>query len=239
MNADRQLVKICGLSTRESVEAALDAGADMVGFVRFARSPRHVERALGRELAEGARGRATRILLAVEPDDAALEADVAALDPDIIQLHGRETPERVAAVRARFGRPVIKAVGIASVADLVGVTRYAEVADRILLDAKASPGAALPGGNGVAFDWSVLAGSQERASEVASPRFMLSGGLNPANVAEAIRTTGLASVDVSSGVETAPGRKDAALIAAFVRAARQGFEHRAATPSQEPNRAVA
>ena len=234
----RTLVKICGLSTPETVEAALGAGADMVGFVRFARSPRHVARDLGRALSAAAQGRATRVLLVVDPEDAELEADVAAIDPDLIQLHGRETPERVAAIRARFGRPVMKAVGIATAADLANVARHAGVADRILLDAKAPPGAALPGGNGRAFDWGILAGALPFPLGEKGARLevcvMLSGGLTAANVADAIRISGLAAVDVSSGVETAPGRKDPGLIAAFVGAARA-----ATTQPQTRERAVA
>jgi phosphoribosylanthranilate isomerase len=209
------LIKICGLSTPESLDAALDAGADMVGFVRFPKSPRHVDLAGGRVLSARAKGKAHRVVLVVDADDAALAAAVDALDPDVIQLHGSETPERVAEVRARFGRPVMKAVGIAEKADLPGLERYRGGVERVILDAKPPRTAgALPGGNGVAFDWGLLAGLDPTLP------FMLSGGLDPQNVASAIALTGARAVDVSSGVETRPGHKDPAKIEAFVRAAR-------------------
>lgn len=209
------LVKICGLSEPATLEAALAAGADLVGFVHFPRSPRHVDLARGRDLARRARGRASRVLLLVDPDDALLSDAVEALDPDLIQLHGGESPERVAAIRARMGRPVMKALGIATRADLARVPRYAAVADRILLDAKAPPDAVLPGGNGRAFDWSLVMGALDPGLP-----FMLSGGLDPGTVAGAIAATRPAAVDVSSGVERRPGEKDPALIAAFVAAVR-------------------
>jgi phosphoribosylanthranilate isomerase len=212
------LVKICGLSTPETLAAALDAGADLVGFVHFPKSPRHVTLDAGRALSVQARGRAIRTALLVNPDDALLAAAVESLDPDLIQLHGSEAPERVAAIRAHFGRPVMKAVGIAESADLAAVAAYAPVADRLLLDAKPPKTAdALPGGNGLAFDWRLLAGL-----DPATP-FMLSGGLNPENVAEAVGLTGARAVDVSSGVETRPGEKDPARIEAFVKAARAAW----------------
>ncbi|MBY0294904.1 MAG: phosphoribosylanthranilate isomerase [Methylobacterium sp.] len=210
------LVKICGLSTPETLDAALDAGADLIGLVHFPRSPRHVDLAAGAALSRRAAGRAGRVALLVDPDDALLDAVTALLDPDWIQLHGREDPARVAAVRARTGRPVMKALGIAEAADLARIPAYAEVAERILLDAKPPPGAALPGGNGHAFDWTLIA----RAG--LAPDFMLSGGLTPATVAEAIAVTGARAVDVSSGVEIRPGEKDPARIRAFVAAARAG-----------------
>lgn len=206
-------IKICGLSTPETLDAALAAGADWVGFVRFARSPRHVELEAGRLLSERARGRAGRVVLLVDPDDAAVAAAVEAMAPDLIQLHGRESPERVAAIRAATGLPVMKALGVASRADLAALHSYA-VADRLLLDAKPPPGAALPGGNGIRFDWDLLAGAALPAGT------MLSGGLDADTVAEALARTGLGAVDVSSGVESAPGIKDPARIAAFVTAAR-------------------
>jgi phosphoribosylanthranilate isomerase len=212
------LIKICGLSTPETLAAALGAGADLVGFVRFPRSPRHLDFEAGRRLSAQARGRALRVALTVDPDDAEIAAIVEALDPDLIQLHGAETPERVRAIRALAGRPVIKAIGLAEAADLATVELYAGAADRLLLDAKPprDPGA-LPGGNGLAFDWRLLAGLDPRLP------FMLSGGLNPDNVAAAIALTGARAVDVSSGVESAPGRKVPERIEAFVRAARAGF----------------
>lgn len=207
-------IKICGLSTTETLDAALAAGADLVGFVHFPRSPRHVTLDEGRRLSAQAKGRAGRVVLLVDPDDALVAAAVAALDPDLIQLHGRETPERVAALRAATGRPVMKAIGIAGSADLAAIPAYAAVADRLLLDAKPPPGARLPGGNGVSFEWDILTGVELPAGT------MLSGGLAPDNVAGALARTGLTAVDVSSGVESAPGVKDPERIAAFIAAAR-------------------
>lgn len=210
------LVKICGLSTAETLEAALAAGADMIGLVRYPRSPRHVDLAQGRELSRRAAGRARRVLLVVDADDAALAEAVEALDPDMIQLHGAESPERVRDIRARYGRPVAKAVGIASPDDLAQVARYRGAADRLVLDAKPPRNAAaLPGGNGLAFDWALIAGLDRGLP------FMLSGGLDANNVGEAIAITGAPAVDVSSGVERAPGQKDPALIEAFVKAVRR------------------
>ncbi len=210
-------IKICGLSTPETLDAALGAGADWVGFVRFARSPRHVSLDAGRLLSRQAKGRAGRVVLLVDPGDEDVAAAIEALDPDLIQLHGRETPERVAAIRAATGRPVMKALGVAVRHDLAAVPSYAAVADRILLDAKAPPGAALPGGNGVSFDWDLLAGAALPTGT------MLSGGLGPGNAAEALARTGLQALDVSSGVESAPGVKDPARIRAFIAAIRPGI----------------
>lgn len=209
-------VKICGLSTEATLTAALEAGADWIGLVHFPRSPRHVSLAQAAALAARARGRAERVVLLVDPDDALLAAAVDAADPDLIQLHGSESPERVAAIRARTGRPVMKAIGVATSTDLAAMPAYAAVADRILLDAKAPPDAALPGGNGRRFDWEILRGAALPAGT------MLSGGLDAGNVADALARTGIGAVDVSSGVETAPGVKDPARIAAFVAAARGG-----------------
>lgn len=211
------LVKICGLSTPETLDAALDVGTDMIGLVRFPRSPRHVSLETGAALAGRARGRAAVVALLVDPDDAELARTIEALRPDLLQLHGHETPERVGEIRARFGVPVMKAVGIADEADVAGIAAYAPVADRLLVDAKPPRGPdALPGGNGLSFDWRLVAGLDPRKP------LMLSGGLNPGNVAEALRLTGLSAVDVSSGVEHKPGQKDPERIAAFVRAARAG-----------------
>ena len=207
-------VKICGLGNEATLDAALEAKADLVGFVHFARSPRHLALDAAGRLARRARGRAERVLLLVDPDDALLAAAVEMVDPDLIQLHGRESPQRVADVRRRTGRPVMKALGIATAADLLALPTYATAADRLLLDAKPPPGATLPGGNGVSFDWDLLAGASLPAGT------MLSGGLDAANVAEALARTGLTAVDVSSGVEVRPGEKDPVRIAAFVAAAR-------------------
>ncbi len=214
------LVKICGLSTPDALGAALEAGADMVGFVRFARSPRHVELDVARDLSAEARGRATRVLLVVDPDDRDLDDAVAAIEPDLVQLHGSESPERASAIRRRTGRPVMKALAIGGPADLVRIDLYGGAADRILLDAKPPGGGALPGGNGVAFDWRLLAAGTTGGLD-GRRDIMLSGGLTPANVGEALAITGLSGVDVSSGVETRPGEKDPARIAAFIRAVRE------------------
>ncbi|ALK11002.1 phosphoribosylanthranilate isomerase [Blastochloris viridis] len=208
------LVKICGLSTFATLDAALEAGADMVGLVFFAKSPRHLSLAAAAELAAHARGRARVVALTVDADDAALAGIVDAVAPDVLQLHGRESPERVAEVRARFGRPVIKAVAIGGRDDLGAVAGYAAVADMLLFDAKPAPTAALPGGNGLAFDHRLVAGLDPGVP------VMLSGGLDPATVAQAIDLVRPAAVDVSSGVERAPGDKDPAMIRAFIAAAR-------------------
>jgi phosphoribosylanthranilate isomerase len=173
---------------------------------------------LGRDLSRQARGRALRVVLLVDADDAAIADAVEALDPDLLQLHGRESPERAAAIRSRFGRPVLKAIGIADASDLAALGPYAGGVDHLLLDAKPPRDAgALPGGNGLSFDWRLLNGLDPGLS------FMLSGGLNPGNVAEAVRLTGPRAVDVSSGVESGPGVKDPGKIEAFVKAARAAF----------------
>ena len=215
------LVKICGLSTPDALDAALAAGADLVGLVHFPKSPRHVGLAEGRALSSRARGRALRVALVVDADDALLSDVVEALDPDLLQLHGAETPERVAAIGARFGRPVMKAIGIAEERDLAAIPAYAAVADRLLLDAKPPAASELPGGNGLAFDWRLVAASG--LGRLDPGAFMLSGGLTPGNVAAAVELTGARAVDVSSGVETRPGRKDPEKIAAFVAAARAAW----------------
>lgn len=207
-------IKICGISTEDTLEAALDAGADVVGFVSFPKSPRHVEPDRLAALAARVVGRARIALLTVDADDALLAALVAVSAPDIIQLHGVEAPERVAAHKARFGREVWKAVAILERSDLARAEAYSGAADRVLFDAKPPKGSALPGGNGVAFDWSLLAGLDPGRP------FVLSGGLTPGNVAEALRVTRAPVLDVSSGVESAPGVKDPERIAAFVQAVR-------------------
>ncbi|GJD95358.1 phosphoribosylanthranilate isomerase [Methylobacterium iners] len=207
-------VKICGLSTAATLDAALSSGAELVGFVHFARSPRHVSFEDGRLLSQQARGRAERVVLLVDPDDETVASACEALDPDWVQLHGSEPPARVAAIRAASGRHVMKALGIASRADLETVATYTGVADRLLLDAKPPAGAALPGGNGTAFDWTLLTGAGLPST------YMLSGGLTPSNVSRALAVTGASAVDVSSGVETRPGLKDPERIAAFVGAVR-------------------
>lgn len=207
-------VKICGLSTEHTLDAALALGVDWIGLVHFPRSPRHVDLVRAACLSSRAKGRAERVVLLVDPDDGLLAAAVEAMNPDLIQLHGRESPERVAAIRARTGRPVMKALGLAGPDDLAPLAAYAAVADRILLDAKAPAGAALPGGNGRRFDWTILADRDLPEGT------MLSGGLDATNVGEALARTRLGAVDVSSGVESAPGLKDPDRMAAFVAAAR-------------------
>jgi phosphoribosylanthranilate isomerase len=204
-------VKICGINDAAAMRAAAEAGADLVGFVFFPPSPRAVTPA---QAAAVALPGPARVGLFVDPADEEIAAVLAAVPLDLIQLHGEETPSRCAAVKARFGLPVMKALGIAGPADLAALARYAPAVDRFLLDAKAPPGAPLPGGNAAPFDWSVLAGA-------AVPRpWLLAGGLTPDNVKEAVRIAGAPGVDVSSGVEGRRGVKDPALIAAFVAAAR-------------------
>jgi phosphoribosylanthranilate isomerase len=208
------VIKICGLTTPEALDVALEAGADMVGFVFFAPSPRNVDFAAARALGDRVRGRAMKVALSVDAGDDALAASVEALKPDMLQLHGREPPDRVAAVRARFGLPVMKALPIAERADLSAVRRYDGIADRLIFDARASQAATRPGGLGKSFDWRLIANV-----ETAMP-FMLSGGLDAGNVAEALRITAAPGVDVSSGVERALGEKDLGKIRAFIGAAR-------------------
>jgi phosphoribosylanthranilate isomerase len=211
------IVKICGLKHPEPLEAALSGGADMVGFVFFEKSPRHVALDQARGLSRQVAGRALKTALIVDADDARIAAIVDALAPDWLQLHGSETPERVAAIRAAFGLPVLKALGVAVRDDLLAVAPYEKVADRLLFDAKPPKNAVLPGGNGVSFDWTLL---RDVSARLAKKDWMLSGGLDPANVAEAIRLTGAPGVDVSSGVESAPGEKSVEKIRAFIAAAR-------------------
>jgi len=208
------IVKICGLSTEETLAAALEAGADMVGFVHYPKSPRHVPLATAPALVGRVGGRAKKVLLTVDADDDLLAAAIHAFTPDILQLHGAETPARVAAIRGRFGRPVMKAIGLGTRADLTQIAPYDEVADLLLFDAQPADAAALPGGNGRAFDWALL-----RGQSFAKP-WLIGGGLTPANVAAAIAATGAPGVDVSSGVESARGVKDIGKIAGFVAAAR-------------------
>jgi phosphoribosylanthranilate isomerase len=208
------LVKICGVNDAAGFDAAVAAGADMVGFVFYPASPRAVTPAQAAGLSSRTAGGPERVGLFVDPDDALLESVLAALPLDVIQLHGEETPARAADIRARFGRPVMRALGVAEPADLARLADYAPAVDRFLLDAKPPPGASLPGGNAAAFDWRLVAGA-------AIPRpWLLAGGLTPDNVAEALRQSGAPGVDVSSGVERARGVKDPARIAAFVKAAR-------------------
>jgi phosphoribosylanthranilate isomerase len=208
------LVKICGLKTPEALDVALESGADLVGFVFFAPSPRNLALAVARELGGRVKGRAGKVALSVDADDATLAGMVEALQPDILQLHGVEPPERVTALRARFGLPVIKAVPIAERRDLARIDLYKNVADRLIFDARAPQDATRPGGLGTPFDWTLLKGVDPGIP------YMLSGGLDAGNLAEALRVTRAPGVDVSSGVERAPGEKDPDKIRAFIRAAR-------------------
>jgi phosphoribosylanthranilate isomerase len=207
-------VKICGLKTPETLDVALESGADLVGFVFFGPSPRNLDLPTARSLGARVKARAGKVALTVDATDDALADIIAALKPDMLQLHGTETPERVVAVRTRFGLPVMKALPIAARADLSPIRLYAHVADRLIFDARAPQDATRPGGLGKAFDWSLL-----KDIDVGIP-FMLSGGLNADNVAQAVAVTRAPGVDVSSGVERSPGVKDADKIRAFIRAAR-------------------
>jgi phosphoribosylanthranilate isomerase len=208
------IVKICGLSTRETLDAALDAGADMVGFVFFSPSPRHLGLAAARDLGKLAERRASKVALTVDADDTTLEGIVEALQPDILQLHGRETVSRLGDIKQKFSLPVMKAIAVETSADLAVLSGYAGVADLLLFDARAPKEATRPGGLGAAFDWHILENLDLKIP------FMVSGGLHAGNVAEAVRVTRAGGVDVSSGVERAPGHKDPEMIRAFIQAAR-------------------
>jgi phosphoribosylanthranilate isomerase len=211
------VVKICGLSTPATLEAALAASADMVGFVFFPKSPRHVDLATARALGLKARGRAKIVALTVDADDDALGRIIDALAPDFLQLHGRETPARVSEIAGLFHRPTMKAIGVAAREDFAAAGAYDSVADFLLIDAKPPRDAALPGGNGRPFDWGLARDFHPRRP------WLLSGGLDPETVEAAIAASGARGVDVSSGVESAPGVKDESKIRAFVAAARRAF----------------
>lgn len=217
-------IKICGLRTPEALDVALDSGADLVGFVFFPPSPRNLGPEAARELGSRVRGRAGKVALTVNATDDTLLDIVNALKPDMLQLHGNETPERVVAVRTRFGLPVMKALPISGRSDLSPVRLYAQVADQLIFDARPPKDATRPGGLGNTFDWTLLSGIDPGVP------FMLSGGLNAANVAEGLHVTRAPGVDVSSGVERAPGEKDINKIRAFIRAARAADAARSASP---------
>jgi phosphoribosylanthranilate isomerase len=208
------IVKICGLSTRETLDVALDAGADMVGFVFFPPSPRHLSLETARDLGKHVKRRATKVALTVDADDATLANIVEALQPDILQLHGIETVARLRDIKQKFGLPVMKVLAVATASDLASLPGYAAVSDRILFDARAPKDATRPGGLGAVFDWHVL-----EKLDLALP-FMVSGGLNAGNVTDAVRVSRAGGVDVSSGVERSPGIKDPEMIRSFIRAAR-------------------
>jgi len=205
-------VKICGVRTPAIIDTAAQEGADFVGLVFFPKSPRYVVPEDAGALAEAARGRIGTVAVLVDPDDALIDRVVAAVRPDFLQLHGNETPGRVATIRARAGLPVMKAIPVAETGDTQKAAAYAGIADYILFDAKAAPATMLPGGNGVPFNWQALTG--------VNPPFALSGGLTPGNVGEAITLTGASLVDVSSGVERTAGEKDVRLVRNFIQAAK-------------------
>lgn len=209
--------KICGLTTPEAVTAAVDGGASHVGFVFFGKSPRNIRPEPAGRLAEPLRGRSPVkvVALMVDPTDAEIADVVGALDPDLIQLHGKESPERTAAVRALAGRPVIKAIGVRDASDIAAALRYEDAADHLMFDAKAPEGADRPGGHGASFDWTLLDGLSLKRP------WFLAGGLDPWNVAEALRLSRAPIADVSSGVERGPGVKDPHLITAFLDAVRR------------------
>ncbi len=207
-------VKICGLSTIKTLAAACEAGADYVGFVFYERSPRHISLEQARDLSDAVPENITKVALSVNADDVTLEQIIASLKPDMLQLHGHESPARVAEIKQKFGLPTLKAIAIESSEDFAAAAPYEGIADMILFDAKAPVDLknALPGGNGISFDWKLLDNAAIKGD------FMLSGGMNAHNVTDAIALTGAANVDVSSGVETSPGKKDVELITQFIAA---------------------
>jgi phosphoribosylanthranilate isomerase len=209
------IVKICGLSTPETLSVALEAGADMVGFVFFPPSPRHLALETARDLGKLVKGCAAKVALTVDADDATLGGIVEALQPDILQLHGHESVTRLADIRQKFSLPVMKAIAVKTASDLANLPEYAAVADRILFDARAPREATRPGGLGAVFDWHIL-----KNLELKIP-YMVSGGLRADNVADAVLVTRAGGVDVSSGVERSPGHKDGEMIRAFIKAARR------------------
>jgi phosphoribosylanthranilate isomerase len=210
------LIKICGLSTPDTLAATIDAGVDMVGFVFFAPSPRNLSMEQASTLGRQAQGKTLKVALSVDADDAFIDSMIEAARPDLLQLHGHETPDRVRALKARTGLPIIKAIHVSGLGDLAACALY-EDADRLIFDARPQKGAALPGGNGAAFDWTVL----ERV-QIKTP-WMLSGGLGIHNVEEALAVTRAHGLDVSSGVECAPGVKDVDMIARFVAQSRSAY----------------
>jgi phosphoribosylanthranilate isomerase len=219
-------IKICGLKTPQALDVALDSGADLVGFVFFAPSPRHLGLEAARMLGQRVQGRAGKVALTVDANDDTLLDVIAALKPNMLQLHGSETPDRVVAVRTRFGLPVMKALPIAERKDLSPIREYAQFVDRLIFDARAPREATRPGGLGKPFDWTLLKDIR------AGVPFMLSGGLDAANVSDALRITRAPGVDVSSGVERAPGEKDPDKIRAFIRAARAAESELSSPPLQ-------
>lgn len=224
-------IKICGLSTDAALAAAIDGGADLAGFIFFEKSPRHIDLDTARALAKTAAGRIGKVAVTVNAEDDYLDAIVAALRPDFLQLHGDETPARLSALRARHGLPLFKAFSLTGPGDFDRVRTYEEVADGFLFDAKPPKDSALPGGNGVAFDWRLLAGYAP------PPPYFLSGGLTAGNIGEALAVSGAVAVDISSGVETAPGVKDVAKIAAFIKTVKAFDRDGAKPPAGKPRSA--
>lgn len=212
-------IKICGLKTEDAVTAALEGGASHLGFIFFERSPRHLSVALASQLRQAARGRALAVAVTVDADDTTLDAIVSGMKPDLLQLHGEESPGRVSELKARYGLPVMKAFAVCDAEDLRQLSPYRGIADRFLLDAKPPAGADLPGGNGIAFDWTIL------TSLDADVDYMLSGGLNAGNIGAALQSAKPSGIDVSSGVERAPGEKDPERIHAFFRSVRAAIDH--------------
>lgn len=207
-------IKICGLKTPDAIAAALSGGASHLGFIFFPKSPRYVTAEMAGQLRKAATGKAKAVAVTVDASDDTLDMIVAVMRPDMLQLHGNEGPERVAEVKERYGLPVMKALSVREAADLDAIQPFRSVADRFLFDAKPPAGSELPGGNGIAFDWQVLADLDRNVE------YMLSGGLNAANIGEALRLVNPPGIDISTGVESAPGVKDAVLIEAFFRAVR-------------------
>lgn len=205
-------IKICGLKTEPALNAALNGGASHVGFIFFPKSPRNIDPQAAGRLRDAARGRAKTVAVTVDADDSLLDRIMREMQPDMMQLHGKETPGRVGDVKRRLGLPVIKALSVSTAEDITRARDYASIADRILFDAKPPKNAELPGGNGITFDWSLLRGVSAELD------YFLSGGLNAGNVAEALRIARPAAIDISSGVESAPGVKDVELIRGFFEA---------------------
>lgn len=205
-------IKICGLKTPDTVASALDGGATHIGFIFFPKSPRHITPQTAAALREAVKGRALAVAVTVDADDELLDDIVITVKPDILQLHGHESPERVAFIKARYGLPVMKAFSVREASDLAAIAPYQGITDRFLFDAKPPKGSDLPGGNGVSFDWELLAALDGDID------YMLSGGLNADNIAEALHKTQAPGIDISSGVERAPGEKDVRLIDNFFRA---------------------
>lgn len=215
-------IKICGLKTPEAVDAALAGGASHIGFIFFEKSPRNVSAEAAARLRKRALGKAQAVAVSVDATDDVLDAIVEAMKPDMLQLHGTESPERVRAVKARYGLSVMKALSIRDAADIAGIDPYRGIADRFLFDAKPPKGSELPGGNGIAFDWRLLSGLDDKVD------YMLSGGLNAANIGAALSAVSPRGIDISSGVESAPGEKNPDLIREFFSAVRTALANDAA-----------